>query len=224
MAEPIEITDKYSKFNFLGLEIKSKLRGLFNIYNMLGAGMIAKCFDIDPKIIKNALEKIELIKGRVEKINEGQKFEVIVDYAHTIDSLDKLYGAFPNKNKICVLGNTGGGRDKWKRTGMAETAEKYCSHIILTNEDPYDEDPNKIIEEMASAIKQKNKLQSILDRRRAISKAILLAKNTDKQENSVVLITGKGTDPYIMIENGKKIPWSDEEVAREEIRKIMSQV
>jgi len=220
-AEPLSVEESFSKFNLLGQEITSHLPGLFNIYNMLGAGMIAKCFDIDPKTIKSGLEKIKTIKGRVEKIEEGQSFEIIVDYAHTIDSLEKLYGAFPNKNKICVLGNTGGGRDKWKRKGMAEVAEKNCSHIILTNEDPYDEDPKKILSEMAEGIKDKSKLQIIMDRRMAINKALLMANEGENRKNIAVLISGKGTDPYIMAENGKKIPWSDEEVAREEIRKII---
>ncbi len=96
---------------------------------------------------------------------------------------------------------------------MAKIAETYCDHIILTNEDPYDEDPEQIVNEMKAAIAKKP-VEIIMDRREAIAKAISLAKEQD-----VVIITGKGTDPYIMGPNGTKIPWSDADVSREEISK-----
>jgi UDP-N-acetylmuramoyl-L-alanyl-D-glutamate--2,6-diaminopimelate ligase len=99
---------------------------------------------------------------------------------------------------------------------MAEVAERNCQHIILTNEDPYDEDPQEIVKQMFDAITDKTKAEIVLDRREAIKKGLSLC-----HENDALLISGKGTDPYIMIENGHKIPWSDENVAREEIRKIL---
>jgi UDP-N-acetylmuramoyl-L-alanyl-D-glutamate--2,6-diaminopimelate ligase len=152
----------------------------------------------------------------VEKVDEGQDFSVIIDYAHTPDSLQKLYDVFKGTRRICVLGNTGGGRDTWKRDEMAKIAEKECDEIILTNEDPYDDNPKKIVEDMATAIKHK-KPHVIMDRREAIARAISLARSGDS-----VLITGKGTDPYIMGPNNTKIPWSDTEVAREELKKSMN--
>jgi UDP-N-acetylmuramoyl-L-alanyl-D-glutamate--2,6-diaminopimelate ligase len=164
--------------------------------------------------IKSAIEKFSEIKGRVERIKEGQDFDVVVDYAHTPDSLRALYKAFENHKKICVLGNTGGGRDTWKRDEMAKIAADMCDEIILTNEDPYDDDPQKIVSDMASAIPEAKPIV-IMDRREAIAKAISLARSGDS-----VLITGKGTDPYIMGQNGSKIPWSDAQVVREELRKI----
>jgi UDP-N-acetylmuramoyl-L-alanyl-D-glutamate--2,6-diaminopimelate ligase len=96
---------------------------------------------------------------------------------------------------------------------MAKIAENYCDHIILTNEDPYDEDPTQIIKDMHVAITKKP-VEIIMDRREAIAKAISLAHESD-----AVIITGKGTDPYIMGPNGTKQEWSDAEVAREEIEK-----
>jgi len=154
-----------------------------------------------------------MIRGRVEKIEINGNppaggFEVIVDYAHTPDSLEKLYQAFPDSNKICVLGNTGGGRDSWKRKVMGSIADKYCSQIILTNEDPYDEDPLKIVNDIAEGIKSQ-KFQIIMDRKEAIEKAISSAQIKD-----IVLITGKGTDPYIMGPNNTKIKWDDAEIVR----------
>jgi UDP-N-acetylmuramoyl-L-alanyl-D-glutamate--2,6-diaminopimelate ligase len=149
----------------------------------------------------------------VQKIPNNLGIDIIVDYAHTPDSLKALYSAFPAKKKICVLGNCGGGRDKWKRKAMAEIVDQYCAEIILTDEDPYDDEPREIVEEMAKYT-NKNKTEIVMDRRLAIASAIKLAKTGD-----LVLITGKGTDPYIMRKNGKKEPWSDAKVVKEELEK-----
>jgi UDP-N-acetylmuramoyl-L-alanyl-D-glutamate--2,6-diaminopimelate ligase len=139
----------------------------------------------------------------------------VVDYAHTPDSLEKLYQAFKDVPKVCVLGNTGGGRDTWKRPEMASIAEKYCDQIILTNEDPYDEDPRKIVEEMERGITDKSKVEIIMDRRLAIATALGEAK-----DNGYVLVSGKGTDPYIMGPHNSKEPWSDAKVVQEELAKL----
>lgn len=196
--------------------IYSKLIGEFNVNNIVATITFAEAIGINEKMIKAGIENVEVVPGRAEKIISAENFEVYVDYAHTPDSLMALYSSFPNKNKVCVLGNTGGGRDTWKRPAMAEIAEKYCDNIILTNEDPYDEDPRKIVNEMKDAILDKDP-EVIMDRRMAINKALKLAS---QKENSVVLITGKGTDPYIMGPNGTKETWSDAEVVREEFAKL----
>ncbi|PIP86502.1 hypothetical protein COV42_02120 [Candidatus Campbellbacteria bacterium CG11_big_fil_rev_8_21_14_0_20_44_21] len=201
-------------FYFENEKFESKLHGKFNIYNILAALTYAKTQNISPETMRKAIEKFSGVKGRVEFIEEGQNFKVVVDYAHTPDSLQKLYDVFQDRKKICVLGNTGGGRDKWKRAVMAEIAEKNCAHIILTNEDPYDENPREIVDEMARAIASPV-YEIKIDRREAIREALRHA-----EQNDVVLITGKGTDPYIMGPNNAKMPWSDSEVAREEIRKL----
>jgi UDP-N-acetylmuramoyl-L-alanyl-D-glutamate--2,6-diaminopimelate ligase len=151
----------------------------------------------------------------LDPARDKQDFNVIVDYAHTPDSLQKLYDVFQNTRRICVLGNTGGGRDTWKRDEMAQIAENECDQVILTNEDPYDDDPQQIINDMAGVMDTKPII--IMDRREAIAKALSLAKTGDS-----VLITGKGTDPYIMGPNNIKIPWDDATVTREELRKIKS--
>ncbi|NCS98722.1 UDP-N-acetylmuramyl-tripeptide synthetase [Candidatus Parcubacteria bacterium] len=218
-VKPFNIDDDGIEMRFNKTTFYSKLNGEFNIYNILAAATLANELGIPHETIKKGVENLDVVKGRVQKVDAGQEFDVIVDYAHTADSLEKLYKAFPNKKKVCVLGNTGGGRDKWKRPEMAKIAEKYCEEIILTNEDPYDEDPKKIIKEMSSAISDSKKpIHEILDRRIAINTAIEKAKKIGK--NSVVLISGKGTDPYIMEANNKKTPWSDFEVAKEEIKKV----
>ena len=132
----------------------------------------------------------------------------------TPDSLAALYSSFKNRRKICVLGSTGGGRDMWKRPVMGGMAEMHCDHIILTNEDPYDEDPRSIIDMIASGISAKTP-EIIIDRREAIRKALSLAGPAD-----AVLITGKGTDPTIQGPRGSSVPWSDADVVREELRAL----
>ncbi|MFA6273501.1 MAG: UDP-N-acetylmuramyl-tripeptide synthetase [Candidatus Paceibacterota bacterium] len=208
---------------FGGEKITSHLRGLFNIYNILAAANFGKILGVSTLMIKQAIEKVEEIKGRAQIIpfdsaQSKKKFEAVVDYAHTPDSLRALYEAFASKRKICVLGNTGGGRDKWKRPAMGKIADEFCDKIILTDEDPYDEDPKQILAEIAAGIKN-HKPEIILDRREAIQKALRLASTgkPEQQNNCVVLLTGKGTDPFIMGPNNSKIPWSDEDVVKEEL-------
>lgn len=209
----------FSLFNTKGY--KTSLIGNFNMMNVLAAATYAETQNIPKEKIKRAIANFSYIPGRVERINEGQDFDVIVDYAHTPDSLQALYDAFKGHRRICVLGNTGGGRDVWKRDAMAKIAERECDEIILTNEDPYDDDPEKIVSDMAKVITKK-KPDIIMDRREAIKKAILLGKNLRQTLNDKVsvLITGKGTDPYIMGPNGEKIPWNDAKVTREELKKL----
>ncbi|OYV26539.1 MAG: hypothetical protein B7W98_03065, partial [Parcubacteria group bacterium 20-58-5] len=144
----------------------------------------------------------------------GQNFLAVVDYAHTPDSLQALYDAFPNRRKICVLGNTGGGRDTWKRPAMGKIADEACAEVFLTNEDPYDEDPKQIVDAMAAGMARTP--QIIMDRREAIRAALRAARAGD-----AVLISGKGTDPFIMGAHGTKEPWSDASVVREELEKLV---
>ncbi len=201
------------------ITIRLPIVGLFNVYNALAAITLARALDISWKDIEKALGTLSKVPGRVEHFhsarNASKKVTAVVDYAHTPDSLEKLYLAFKDVPKVCVLGNTGGGRDKWKRPEMATIAERHCNHIILTNEDPYDENPRKIVEEMAMAIEDKSKLEIIMDRRQAIKRALEVAV-----DGGYVLISGKGTDPYIMGANGAKQPWSDAKVVQEELQSL----
>lgn len=218
-SKPLDLTNGI-KMRFNKTTLYSPLLGEFNAYNILAAATFAKEIGISDEVIKEAIENLKQIPGRAQKIEGGQNFEVYVDYAHTKESLEALYQAFPNKNKICILGNTGGGRDKWKRPEMAKIAENYCDEIILTDEDPYDEDPNQIVKEMRDVISKKP-VEIIMDRRTAINTGIKKALNKNNPENTIVLITGKGTDPYIMGPNGSKTPWLDSDVTKEEIKKVL---
>lgn len=207
-------TDTESVIKWHDKEITIPLPGKFNISNAVAALTLAHELGIPLETAKKGIESLSLIRGRVERVDAGQDFSVIVDYAHTDDSLRKLYETFPTSRKIAVLGSTGGGRDSWKRPVLGKIADEECDEIIITNEDPYDEDPTKIIDEVASGVTT-HKPTIILDRREAIAHALSLAKTGD-----TVLISGKGTDPYIMGPKGTKIPWDDATVAREELQKL----
>jgi UDP-N-acetylmuramoyl-L-alanyl-D-glutamate--2,6-diaminopimelate ligase len=199
-----------------GSTLRAPLVGLFNVYNVLAAIVCTRTFGIPLKTATKALAELSPIKGRVERFNSpkggDRHITAVVDYAHTPDSLEKLYQAFPKRAKICVLGNTGGGRDTWKRPEMGRIAGEYCEKVILTNEDPYDEDPEKIVHDMSRGIEDGSKLETIMDRRKAIRTAL-----EEAPDGSVVLITGKGTDPYIMGPGGTKMPWSDAKVVKQEM-------
>ena len=117
------------------------------------------------------------------------------------------------------MGAAGGGRDKWKRPEFGRIASEYCDEVVLTDEDPYDENPEKIIDEIFSGFSSspKSKVQSpklirILDRKEAIRKAL-----TDAQRGDIVVITGKGSEASMALAGGKKIPWSDAQIVREEL-------
>jgi len=202
--------------------IRVPMIGLFNVYNLLATITLARALGSTFTQIDKALRDLKPIAGRVEKFTTSKDapkhITAVVDYAHTTDSLEKLYQAFPEQYKVCILGNTGGGRDTWKRPEMGAIADRYCDQIILTNEDPYDENPRQIVDQMAKGIERKEKLEIIMDRRHAIATAFAKAP-----ADSVVLITGKGTDPYIMGPNGSKQEWSDAEVVKEELKNLSAQ-
>ena len=243
-AKNIQTTDNGILFQIQNTEFGIPLLGKFNIYNSLAAICVAKAYDIDLEICRKALEKVKGIPGRMEIISESP-VKIIVDYAHTPEQLESVYKALsncsvnyksqapnskqiPNKFQIqnsrliCVLGSCGGGRDKWKRPVLGELAKKYCKEIIITNEDPYDENPFLIMDEIEKGFSSNPKSQipnpkyeKILDRKEAIEKAIKLAKPRD-----VVIITGKGSEPWMCIENGKKIPWDDRQIARDALKSM----
>jgi len=210
-----QVLSKGSKFWVDHTEFNLNLLGKFNIYNALAAITVGLSQGVSLEVCKRALEKIKKMPGRMEIVVE-KPFKVIVDYAHTPDALEKVYQALLPKNgkMICVLGACGGGRDKWKRPVLGKIAAKYCDKVIVTNEDPYDEDPVKIINDVAKGTE--GKAEKILDRREAIRKALTAAESGD-----VVVITGKGCEPWMCVAKGKKIPWDDREIVKQEFQKIL---
>jgi UDP-N-acetylmuramoyl-L-alanyl-D-glutamate--2,6-diaminopimelate ligase len=209
--------NQHANFTYEGTPFTLPLPGTFNAMNALAAIKLCEAFGVSRAAAARALEALPPVRGRVERIDAGQKFIVIVDYAHTPDSLSALYSAFPTERKICVLGNTGGGRDTWKRPEMGRIADETCAKVILTNEDPYDEDPRAIIDAMAQGMRRSPEI--IMDRREAIRAALRVARPGD-----AVLVSGKGTDPFIMGAKGSKLPWSDARVVREELERLLAEV
>lgn len=197
-------------FIYKGVEFTVPMPGAFSALNALAAIKMAEALRIPLITAAGALASLPPVPGRLEYIDAGQDFLAVVDYAHTPDSLRALYSAFPARRKICVLGNTGGGRDTWKRPEMGQIADEACDKVILTNEDPYDEDPRAIVDAIAAGMKRAPEI--IMDRREAIRAALRAAR-----PNDAVLISGKGTDPFIMGPQGQKEPWSDARVVREEL-------
>jgi len=198
------------------------LLGKFNLYNTIAAVKVGMALGVSLEICKSALEKIKGIPGRMEIVVK-EPFTVIVDYAHTPEALEKVYKTLinskfkiQNSKLICVLGACGGGRDKWKRPVLGKIASRYCQEIIVTNEDPYDENPNQILSQIKSGIQNsKFKIQNlyeILDRRKAIKKALSLAGAGD-----IVIITGKGSESWMCVAGGKKIPWDDRKIVKDEL-------
>lgn len=229
----------YSKDDAKDLQIS--LPGEFNKMNALAAATFARSIGIGEDKIKRALLNVIRIPGRADevtlkdiksetpntdKLRLLKNIKVVVDYAHTQDSLEKIYSAYPG-TKIGVLGACGGGRDKDKREKLGETADKNCDLVIVTDEDPYDDEPIEIINDVAKGVKNKELSKNLfmeLDRRSAIKMAIEKATEMVKTKpNVTVILSGKGTDPYIMLSNGKKENWSDREVVIEELEKYLAE-
>jgi len=223
----VEMNKVGTKFVFDGTEVQLKILGDFNALNAAAAGCVGRALKIDNKQIKKGLENIEGLPGRLERIDEGQNFTVIVDYAFEPVAVTKLYETVeilkPNKI-IHVLGSTGGGRDVARRSELGTIAGEKADYVIVTNEDPYDDDPMEIIEDVARGVEEMGKIKNknlflIENREEGIEKSVNLAG-----ENDLILITGKGSEQAIAVKNGKLIPWDDRKVVRKEIQKQQNSV
>jgi len=222
--DEIKSTQTGTNFKVNDAEIKLNLLGEFNVVNAMNAVSLGLSQKIKLEKIKIGLEKIKGIPGRMELIKSLEPaFTVVVDYAYEPEALKKIYQTIikskPNRI-IHVLGSAGGGRDVSRRPKLGALAGEKANIVIITNEDPYDDDPKLIIEAVAAGAKNAGKddgknLFKIEDRREAIKKALTLAGTGD-----IVLITGKGSEQAICVAEGIKIPWDDREVVREELKKI----
>lgn len=197
----------------------------FNEENIAVAVAIAKELGISNTVIDAAILEFKGVQGRMEFVRV-RDYTAIVDYAHTPDSLEAAYTAakpkpsreFPHPRLICVLGAAGGGRDAWKRPSFGAIAADHCDEIILTNEDPYDEDPQEIMNEIEAGIptplREDQHIYKIVDRVAAIDKAVALAEVGD-----VIIGTGKGSEDWIHAAGGRKIPWNERAVFESALEK-----
>ena len=214
----IKLLSNKTEFDFDGKSFEMPLIGEFNVANAAAAICVGLSQGIGLEKIKEILKNAKPTPGRLEVVNEGQPFTVIVDYAHEPASLEavlKTLKIFNPRKIIAVLGAQGGGRDKAKRAVMGKIAAQYADYIILTNEDPYDENPQQIIDDVAAGVTNKE-IFKIIDRRQAIKKALTLV-----QVGDIVILTGKGGEVWMCVENGKKIPWDERKVVLEELRKFL---
>lgn len=222
----IQLNVRGSDFECDGVKFHTKLLGEFNVYNAVATICVALSQGISIEKIQEALKKANSAPGRMEVISVGQNFTAIVDYSYEpkgLESALKALKIFNPKRIIVLTGSAGGGRDKWRRPMMGEIADKYADIVFVTTDDPYDENPEKIIDEvLAGAIKNPERkigenVYKIIDRREAIKKAIRIA-----QEGDVILFAGKGGERWMNLENNKKIPWNESEIVREEIKNLIS--
>lgn len=221
-AENIKLSKESSNFTLVTesekIDVHLGIPGEFNILNALAAAGAAFANNVSLEAIKQGFAAVNQIPGRLEVVVSGQPFTVVVDYAHTPDSLEKLLSFYRplTRGKLwAVFGATGGGRDKAKRPEMGRVAAKYADNIVLTDDDPYTEDRMQIIEQVASGIPKKERqgLWKILGRREAMTVALKSAHDDD-----TVIIAGKGCET-IQIVGEEKIPWDDREVVREILEK-----
>ena len=193
-------------------DIHLSLLGNFNAANALAAYSVGLNQGLSDSQIKQGLEGVTSLAGKMELISEGQDFLAMVDYSFEPKALEKLYqviSMFSYQRLIHILGSTGGGRDQARRPVLGRLAATKADIVIITNEDPYDEDPANIINQVATGAEMSGKIKDetlfkILDRREAIKKAVELAKKDD-----LILITGKGAEQHICVAGGHKIPWDD---------------
>lgn len=190
------------------LQLHTNLPGKFNVYNAVAAATVGYYLQLDPEQISAGIAALKDVPGRMQRIDEGQRFEVIVDYAHTPDALQNVLETLRHltKGRLWVVFGATGDRDKAKRPIMGEIAARLADRIILTDEEPYSEDPAAIRAAIMEGIKVgggKAKTTEVADRGEAIAQAIAEARPRD-----AVIITGMGHESVRMV-GGKKMPWSD---------------
>ena len=214
-AQDIELGINFSKFTIENSKFTLNIPGLFNIENALAATCVGLSEGIELETIKEAL-------GRMEAVENDLGVHIMVDFALTPNALERLYSTLfqtkkPGSKIIAVFGSCGD-RDRGKRPIMGEVVSKYADVVILTNDEPYHENPQQIIEEIAVGIKDKIEGQNfwkIIDRREAIKRALEIA-----QAGDITCITGMGNFETMVV-GDKKIPWNDRKVIEEELTKIV---
>lgn len=196
------------------LPLHTSMVGVHNIYNCLAAAACARELGPSQAAIRTGLESCPGPPGRLEKVDAGQDFTVLVDYAHTDDALDKVLSALKPLcgGRLLLVFGCGGNRDRGKRPRMAAVAQRWADHIWLTSDNSRDEDPDAIIDDIRKGITQPDKFSIFPDRREAIAEATRAARADD-----LVLIAGKGHEAT-QIYQDRAVPFDDREVARESIR------
>ncbi|HEX5988639.1 MAG TPA: UDP-N-acetylmuramoyl-L-alanyl-D-glutamate--2,6-diaminopimelate ligase [Solirubrobacterales bacterium] len=221
-AAEIEFDASGASFSVGGMRLRTGLPGHFNVANALGAFAAAEAMGVGSEIAAAGLARAARVPGRFEPIDEGQGFSVLVDYAHTPDSLENVLRAARRltKGRLISVFGAGGDRDRDKRPKMGCAGAELSDLTVITSDNPRSEDPEAIVAEVAGGaegVSGAAELEIVVDRREAIALALGRAAPGD-----TVVIAGKGHEQGQEFEGGRKIPFDDREVAREELWKLGS--
>ncbi len=213
-----------TKFSVDDQSFEIHLPGEVNVENAVATIAVAKALGLPLHAVAKKLESIPGVPGRFERIDVGQPFTVLVDYAVEPVAMQKLYAfikGLPHKRLIHVFGSCGGGRDVARRPMLGKLAAEHADMMVITNEDPYDDNPQTIVDQISAGARAAGAtdehMTTILDRRQAIEFAVKQA-----QPDDIVLITGKGCEQWLMVADGKRIPWDDRKVAKEALLRYAS--
>jgi UDP-N-acetylmuramoyl-L-alanyl-D-glutamate--2,6-diaminopimelate ligase len=218
-ASNVSIEPWSSSFTIEGQKFQINMGGQFNVYNALAAVAVGQSLGVSLEQCAAGVASLASMPGRMERIEVGQDFIAMVDYAPEPESMRQLQeaiGRIPHGRIIHVFGSAGGGRDTSRRPILGKMVASYADVAIVTNEDPYDEDPQQIIEQVVAGTKD-GKAEVLVepDRRLAIRRAVQVAK-----EGDLVVVTGKASEQWLCWENGRKQPWDDRQVLREELERL----
>jgi UDP-N-acetylmuramoyl-L-alanyl-D-glutamate--2,6-diaminopimelate ligase len=216
-AREVEFDALVASFSLGKMRLRTALPGHFNVANALGAFAVAEAMGIGGDIAAAGLTRAARVPGRFEPVDEGQRFGVLVDYAHTPDSLENVLRAARRltEGKLISVFGAGGDRDRDKRPKMGRAGAELSDLTVITSDNPRSEDPEAIVAEVAAGAVGTRELEVVVDRREAIRLALSRA-----QPGDTVVIAGKGHEQGQEFEQGRKIPFDDREVAREELRKL----
>ena len=220
LAKDITITnisvDYKVKVHGKNERIKVNIPGRFSVYNSLAAIAVAEYFGVSTENIKEGLESIT-VPGRSELIPNKAELAIMIDYAHTAESLENILQAVKSytKGRVISVFGCGGDRDKHKRPEMGEVSGRVADYSIITTDNPRTENPEEIIKEIEEGIKKtKGKYTVVVDRKEAIKEAIKMMNNRD-----IVVLAGKGHEPYQEI-NGIKYPFDEREIVKDIIDEL----
>ena len=212
--EGLELTPSTTGFRAAGLTVRPRLRGRFNVENVLGAVAAARLLGIADDAVVRGVEHLAGVPGRFEAVDEGQPFAVLVDYAHTPEALANVLAearSLTTGRLLCVFG-CGGDRDRAKRPLMGEVVSRLADRAIVTSDNPRSEEPDAIIDEILTGMRGDEDVEP--DRAAAIALAIEQA-----DEGDVVVIAGKGHEQGQELSD-RTIPFDDREVARDALRRL----
>ncbi len=216
VASEVGLSPRGAEFTVDGVRVTTRLPGHFNASNALGALAAAEALGVGREDAAWALAEIAAPPGRFEPVDEGQDFTVLVDYAHTPDSLENVLRAAGQlgEGRVIVVVGAGGDRDKSKRPKMGRAASRGADFAFITSDNPRSEDPGLIVAEVTAGA-EGGSVDAIVDRREAIAQALAYAEPGD-----TVVIAGKGHEQGQEFEGGRRVPFDDREVAREELRRL----